>query len=129
MLIYTIVVRATEDNDVQAWAAHNVDLELLEIRSIEDSAFSQHKILRLETDRLDDNYCRWAFEGSLNQQQKVIRIDWLLNHEINDPLSDVIWWNKSEKARGELSARDRAAAEIAERTSPPPPDPRLVDTL
>lgn len=77
--IYTIVIRAENDEDVQSWAATNVDLEMLAIRSIEDSAFTQDRILRLETTRLG-SYCKAAFEASLNYQ-------------INDPMSDVIWWN------------------------------------
>ena len=88
MLIYTIVMRAGEDNDVQSWAAANIDMDLFTIRSIEDSAFTPQKILRIETDRLSlDDYCRAAFEGSLN-------------YEVRDNLSDIVWWNRSETKEG-----------------------------
>jgi hypothetical protein len=83
MLIYTIVLPLPTHEDVMSWAANKVDLDLMTLRSIEDSVLIDQKIVRFETDLTDDDYTRAAFEGSLNALMRD---------------REVVWWNRMERA-------------------------------
>ena len=82
MLLYTIVIEANDDEDAASWVANKLDPECMQVRGICGSAFLGHRIVRVEADLASNDYVALAFEGSLN-------------HEMNDPLSEVVWWNKN----------------------------------
>jgi hypothetical protein len=82
MAVYIIVLRGTNsDEDAMSWVAANVDTDVMNVIAVKPSAFLGNYIVRLESTLSNGDYTEQAFEGSLN-------------YEMNDPMSDVVWWNR-----------------------------------